>query len=260
MIMRKILTTAFITAALCILSGIYASADALNVYVDSSPVEFNEDTGTPFFDENDRTMTPLRAVMEAFGAKVSWNEETSSAVLEKDGKSLTVTVGSKTLKLDDGTSVTMDSVPVETGGRIYLPIRAAAEALGGYVLWNEQLSSVFILSDSYTRFRDMFTYSGELSKYVDAVVVSATYSGEMSREEFKDFWTDMGEEKAQTLLRIIATDKQGLNPEHDIHINFWYLSKTGDEKDCLIASVSSFSYEASIFNPFEQTEINQLNQ
>ncbi len=257
--MKKILLAAFVFAVICAGFTAYASENSAKVYIDENPVEFTENTGTPFFDENSRTMVPLRASMEAFDINVSWEEETQSAILEKGEKNLTVTVGNKQLKSSDGKVITSDSAPVETGGRIYLPIRAVAEFFDGYVLWNEQLSSVFILSEKYIAFRDMFTYDGELSKYVDAVVVSAKYNGSMNEEEFEKYWTSVDKEKLETLLKIVATDKQSLNPEHEISINFWY--PTPDTtKDCYIASVSSFSYDAKIYNPFGNTPINQLNQ
>lgn len=256
--MKKILTTAVLVAALCILGSIYASADSAKIYIDAKPIEFTQSTGAPFFDENERTMVPLRAAMEAFGVSVSWNDQTQSADLEKDGKTLTVTLGQKTLKGSQG-DVESDSVPVENGGRIYLPIRAVAQYFGGYVLWNEQLSSVFILSDKYIAFRDMFSYDGELSKYVDAVVVSASYNGEMSEAEFAKYWNSLDKAELEMLVKIVATDKQSLNPDHEVSINFWYPTAEA-EKDWLVATVSSFSYEAKVYEPFDKTEINQLNQ
>ncbi len=251
---------AFIFAAVALWS-FTAAADSpqTKIYVTGEQVAFTEDTGIPFESQNHRTMVPLRVVMEKFGVAVDWDEKTESALLSKDGISLTVTLNSKTLKTGDGTTITTDEAPLETGGRIYLPIRAVAEAFGGYVLWNEQLNSVFVLGDEYFEFRDMFNYNGELSKYVDTVVVSAVYNGEKIKDEFKNRWVGFPSDKADIYLKAIATDKQGLNPDYDIHINFWYPSDEA-ENGYYLASVSSFSYETKIYNPFDQTEINQLNQ
>jgi hypothetical protein len=44
------------------------TANAFDVYVDGQKVEFNDNTGYPYID-NDRTMLPLRAVTEACGAE-----------------------------------------------------------------------------------------------------------------------------------------------------------------------------------------------
>jgi len=237
-----------------------ASAEDITVYVGADAVEFNENTGIPFFNENERTMVPLRVTMEAFGANVEWVEATNSAVLTKNNTKLTVTIGSKNLVFGNGKIVTTDTAAIETGGRIYLPIRAVAEAFGGYVLWNEPLCSVFIMDDEYKNFRDSFTYDGELSKYADTVVVSAYFNGEMSKDEFAKKWASADITKLETLLKIIATDKQSLNPEYHIAINFWFPKDDDENRDYYIANVSSFSFDAIIYNPFEETKINQLNQ
>ena len=94
---------------------------------------------------------------------------------------------------------------------------------------------------------------------MDAVVVSASYNGDMSEEEFAKDWNSLDKTETETLIKIVATDKQSLNPDHEISINFWYPTED-TEKDCLIATGSSFSYEAKVYDPFEKTEINQLNQ
>ena len=257
--MKKILTVLLFAAMFISLLCIGACAEDIKVYIGTEAVVFDENTGIPFFDENDRTMVPLRAAMEAFDVEVEWVEKTNSAILTKADTKLTVTIGSEKLVFGDGTVITCDTKPIETGGRIYLPIRAVAEAFGGYVLWNDPLCSVFIMNDEYKAFRDSFTYDGELSKYVDTVVVSALYSADTSKEEFAKKWSEAGKEKLELLLKVIATDKQSLNPEHHITINFWY-PQEDSSKDYYIANVSSFSFDVIIYNPFEKTEINQLNQ
>ena len=259
--MKKLLFALVLSAMFIAISvtGVCAD-DNISVYVQTEKVEFNENTGVPFFDENERTMVPLRAAMEAFDVNVEWVEETNSAILTKGETKLTVTIGSKNLVFGDGTLVTVDTNPIETGGRIYLPIRAVAEAFGGYVLWNEPLCSVFIMNDEYKKFRDSFTYDGELSKYVDTVVVSASYTGETKKDDFAKKWISADKEKLETILKVVATDKQNLNAEHHININFWYPKDDDAEKDYYIANVSSFSYDVIIYNPFEETKINQLNQ
>lgn len=258
--MKRILTALFFTVAFISLMYVGASAEDIKVYVGTNAVEFDEDTGIPFFNESERTMVPLRATMEAFGAKVEWIESTNSALLTKGNTRLTVTIGSKNLVFGDGRIITTDTASVETGGRIYLPIRAVAEAFGGYVLWNEPLCSVFIMDDEYKSFRDSFTYDGELSKYVDTVVVSAYFNGEVSKDEFAKKWSTADITQLETIFKIIATDKQSLNPEYHIAINFWFPKTDDENRDYYIANVSSFSFDAIIYNPFEETKINQLNQ
>lgn len=266
--MKKLLISILIAISVFSSFAVQASAEnsdatqpvaSAKVYIDENMVEFTENTGVPFESDSGRTMVPLRVVTEKFGVIVDWNEETESAILKKGDNTLIVTVNSKTMKFNGETDIICDEAPTETNGRIYLPIRAVAEAFGNYVLWNEQLKSVFILDDDYIDFRDMFTYNGELSKYVNSVVVSAVYNGDMSKDEFKNYWLNLPAEKADIYLKAVATDKKALNPDYDIHINFWYPSNEV-QNSCYLASVSSFSYDTGIYNPFDITEINELNQ
>lgn len=257
--MKKILKLIFLTLVFTFIMVIGAMAEDIKVYVGTEKLSFTKDTGIAFFDENDRTMVPMRAAMEAFGVDVDWVAETESAILTKNGTKLTVKVGSDKLLLNDKTEIKIDTKAIETGGRIYVPIRAVAEAFGGYVLWCDPICSVFILDNGYIEFRDSFTYDGEFSKYAETVVVSAMYKGNLKRDEFVKFWTKTKRSELEVLLRAVAIDKQGLNPEHHISINFWYPKDKSSDKDYYIANVSSFSYATIIYNPFEKKEINDLN-
>ena len=130
--MKKILTLFLLAVVAVVPFGAYADSAAAKIYVNTKQVQFTESTGIPFESANGRTMVPLRAVMEAFGADVGWDEQTDSATLTKDSTALTVTVNSKTLKLSGGKTIVSDEAPVEINGRmigvIVPPGRADIEA------------------------------------------------------------------------------------------------------------------------------------
>lgn len=46
--------------------------------------------------ENGRTLVPLRAIFEAMGANVDWNQSTQTATATKDGTTVKLTIGSLT--------------------------------------------------------------------------------------------------------------------------------------------------------------------
>ena len=86
--------------------------------IDGDSVVFQSGYGEPFIDANSRTLVPLRGVMEAFGAMVTWEEDTGMAVVEKDMIMVQVPIG-KSYILVNGATVTNDTAAVIKDGRAY---------------------------------------------------------------------------------------------------------------------------------------------
>lgn len=107
----------------------------------------------PFVDENNRTLIPVRFVAETMGAEVEWNRETQSAIIEQDGTSITVPIGSDTISVTLGgeTNVLkMDTAAIVKEERTYVPIRYVAEALGAWVGYSPLFTTVQIYRDVLT--------------------------------------------------------------------------------------------------------------
>ena len=84
----------------------------------------------PYVDDNWRTMVPIRALAEAFDAEVVWDQDDETVTINFDGGTqIVMTVGETTYTIN-GEEATMDTEPVNTGSRVYVPIRFAAEGLG----------------------------------------------------------------------------------------------------------------------------------
>lgn len=79
--------------------------------------------------KNSRTFVPYRALAEAFGAKVEWNEKDRTVTTEMDGKKVVMTIDKKEYKVNDK-EMTMDVAPYISGDRTLVPVRFVAEALG----------------------------------------------------------------------------------------------------------------------------------
>lgn len=92
---------------------------------------------------NDRTMVPIRAIFEAMGANVDWDDITQTAISTKDSTTVKMTLNSTTEYIND-TAYTMDVTPVIINGRTLAPARYVAEAFGYYVNWDEMTQSVLI--------------------------------------------------------------------------------------------------------------------
>lgn len=118
---------------------------SISLDIDGNDVAFSETSGQPFLDENQRTQVPFRIAMESYGCLVNWNEETQTATAQKDGITVEVPLGQKYIK-KNGVEIITDTASLMKNDRVYLPIRAVAEAFGGEVRWNQGTGTVIIAS------------------------------------------------------------------------------------------------------------------
>ena len=79
--------------------------------------------------QNDRTYVPFRALAEAFGAEVAYDEATQAVTAELNGVKVVMTIGSATYTVNDEEK-TMDVAPFINGSRTMVPVRFVAEAFG----------------------------------------------------------------------------------------------------------------------------------
>lgn len=100
---------------------------------------------------NDRTMVPFRAIFEALGATVSFDEATATAAaVAADGTQVSLTLRKTQLKRIDPagatTIVAMDVAPYLDPelDRILVPARFVSEALGYEVGWDETHQIVYL--------------------------------------------------------------------------------------------------------------------
>ena len=93
-----------------------------------------------------RTMVPFRAFFEAMGAKVTYEKGHITAALES-GDVLELDVDSTVLTWNEGDQlheVDMGLTPYAQNGRVYIPVRFAAEAMGLEVAWNDYLEVAYL--------------------------------------------------------------------------------------------------------------------
>ena len=125
------------------LSSVTAFADEIIINIDSVKVEFNDDLGFPFIDENSRTQVPFRATLEKYGAQIDWNNESRIAIATKGDIVVEVPIDENYI-VKNGEKITVDTAARIVNGRTYLPIRAVLEAFGSEVQWDSQLNTVVI--------------------------------------------------------------------------------------------------------------------
>ena len=92
---------------------------------------------------NSRTMVPLRAIFEALGATVEWNDATRTVTSEKDGTTVKLTIGEANIYVN-GQAKALDVPAQIVDSRTLVPARAVAEAYGCNVGWDNDTRTVTI--------------------------------------------------------------------------------------------------------------------
>ena len=95
----------------------------------------------PFVNESGRTMVPVRAITESFGAEVSWDGEVNAVTIVRGEDKIVLTIYNDTALLN-GEEIKLDSAPVIKAGRTFVPLRFIGEAFGyniNYVASTKQI-------------------------------------------------------------------------------------------------------------------------
>ena len=92
---------------------------------------------------NDRTMVPLRFIVENLGAEILWEDGWDGCIIQKDNTKIELTFNSAEFKVN-GEKFVYDA-PIEiTRDRTMVPVRFVSEQLGCDVYWNELNKAVVI--------------------------------------------------------------------------------------------------------------------
>ena len=95
--------------------------------------------------EHGRVLVPMRAIFEALGAEVGWDNGTQTATAVKSDKTVSLQIGSPQMRVNNST-VTLDATPQIVLTRTLVPLRAVSEALGATVSWDQATQTVNIVN------------------------------------------------------------------------------------------------------------------
>ena len=112
----------------------------ISVTIDGQPVVFDGQEATIV---DDRVLVPIRGVFEALGFEVDWDQDSQTAFLDAPGIEIEITVGSRVF-LINGNDFEFDVAAQNFDGHILVPIRAVLEAVGHFVGWDDEASTVVI--------------------------------------------------------------------------------------------------------------------
>jgi GH18 family chitinase len=129
----------------------YEQDNYIWVVIDNKPLYFGpkDGFGVPFIDKNNRTLLPVRKLVESMGAKVNYTTDkdgkVASVSAELNGVNVIFNIGSKRYSVN-GKNQTMDTVALIKDGRTYIPARPALEAFGYEVSYSQLGKSVYAMT------------------------------------------------------------------------------------------------------------------
>lgn len=144
--MKKHLTAIFIaTLIFCMaVSPAWAAEQQplpISVFINGAQLEFS---ALPVI-ENGKTLVPLRAIFEALGATVSWDDATRTVTAVKGADTIIIGIDNPVM-LKNGAEITLDVPARLINGSTLVPVRAVSEGLGATVEWNGELRQVLIFT------------------------------------------------------------------------------------------------------------------
>lgn len=166
--------------------------------------EIDPGMGTVPVIANERTLLPVRAIVEAVGGEVEWNESTRTASLSYNEDTILLTIDSTTAYLN-GEAYTLDTTSVIINDRTMLPIRFIAESFGFNVSWEQATQTV--------------TISGAVTSLPSSTVEPApdvSQSGEQEENSMLIVYfsaTGNTESLAQTISEVTGADIYEIVPE-----------------------------------------------
>ena len=90
-----------------------------------------------------RTMVPLRAIFEALGASVEWDDATKTVTSVKGETTVKLTIGQASINVN-GEDKALDVPAQIVDSRTLVPVRAIAESFGCDVAWDDATKTVTI--------------------------------------------------------------------------------------------------------------------
>lgn len=113
--------------------------EAISVVINGSPLK----TDVPPAVVNERTLVPLRAIFEALGAEVNWDQG-SETVTGTKGSITVILKINRDEAIVNGSPRKLDVPPQIMEGRTMVPARFIAESLGAGVKWDGEQRTVLI--------------------------------------------------------------------------------------------------------------------
>lgn len=112
----------------------------VKVTIDGRVVEFD---ASPYIDNQQRTMVPIRFVANELGSKVDWDQDQQMVTISGNGKTVQLWIGHAIARVN-AEEVSLDTMPVLKDGRTMVPLRFVGDNLGLLVGWDGEENTVVL--------------------------------------------------------------------------------------------------------------------
>ncbi|MBQ2680067.1 MAG: leucine-rich repeat protein [Firmicutes bacterium] len=145
------------------------ASNEIGIFLNGNKIPFDQ----PPVIRNGRTLVPMRAIFEALGASVDWDDATRTASSKKGNTSVSVTIDENIL-YKNGNPIEIDVPAQIINDRTMIPIRAVSEAYGCTVYWDDDTRSAIIETSQKIPEpqKDYSAYDAKINEYKDALAMS----------------------------------------------------------------------------------------
>ena len=246
------LTKSLLSLAIAGAMTIPAAALDISVQLDGNYVDFPD--AAPEI-TNSRTMVPFRAMAEAMGYTVGWDDATHRVTAEHDGRTLSFLVGDNKLLVretpnSEWETLDMDVAPYINLDRTYVPVRFFAEAFGQTVKWDDDNKTAVIYDEQgiAAEINKKFTIINQADAKEKAATGSKVYMSYSYGLPDSD----------KPLALITISSERGNGSLYELSMDFSnYLEKYGnfDELDSILSIDDSVSVLFGRYDGMNDVEI-----
>lgn len=167
---------------------ISAAGGEVSVTVNGKDVVFDQ----PPIIESGRTLVPMRAIFEALGYEVVWDNGMID-VYNSDGDNvMTLWVDNKYMWTEKA-DVTLDVAPKIVNSRTLVPVRAISESIGANVVWDNSTRTVIIKYTASDSSKGKCDHDNTTEKVVDTEYEEIDEDSHLCIESIREYCDDCGE-------------------------------------------------------------------
>lgn len=178
--------------------------------------------------ENGRTLVPLRAIFEAMGATVEWDQATRTVTAVKGDKTVVLPLNS-TSPTVNGVVYPLDTTAKIVNDRTLAPLRFVGEVFGGTVNWEEDDNTITINTVNEYPVIEEYIVNNRPGTPLDPVgqVVHATADPGATADDIHNYFNNHVNAQASTHAVIDWNSIIELIPENEIA---WHAGPTANHE------------------------------